>query len=117
SSAWEHTTIYKNPGKFLVGNEFIWADSAYPLQTWLVAPYKKPLRDLPENEEFNNHVSMVRIRSEHAIGFLKGRFKSLKGLRVKIQDKRTHRLATYWVIACIMVHSFAMKCEEEENED
>lgn len=87
------------------------------LQTWLVAPYKKPYRDLEENEVFNNHVSMVRIRSEHAIGFLKGRFKSLKGLRVKIVDERSHRFATYWVLACIVVHTFAMQCEEEEYSD
>lgn len=58
---------------------------------------------------------MVRIRSEHAIGFLKGRFKSLKGLRVKIIDERTHKFATYWVIACIAVHS--MQCKEEEEYD
>ncbi|KAJ7342721.1 hypothetical protein DFH08DRAFT_962770 [Mycena albidolilacea] len=56
---------------------------------------------------------MVRIRSEHVIGFLKGRFQSLKGLRVSIKDAKTHQFATYWVTACIGVHSFAMQCEEE----
>ena len=59
---------------------------------------------------------MVRIRSEHAIGYLKGRFQSLKGLRVKIQDETTHRIATYWVVACIILHAFAMFCEAEERE-
>jgi hypothetical protein len=58
---------------------------------------------------------MVRIRSEHAIGFLKGRFHSLKSLHVNIDDARSHKLATYWVAACIGLHSFAMQCEEEEN--
>jgi hypothetical protein len=42
------------------------------ISAWVVAPYKKPERDLPDNEVFNNHVSHVCIRSEHAIGFLKG---------------------------------------------
>jgi hypothetical protein len=115
--------------------EWVWADSAYPVSVilctqsltiiysfwffqvdiWIVSPYKKPERDLPDNEEFNKHVSRVRIRSEHAIGFLKGRFHSLKNLRLKISDKRTHILATYWVAACIGVHSFAMQCEENER--
>lgn len=81
----------------------------------MVAPYKKPYSLLPGNEEFNNHVSMVRIRSEHAIGFLKGRFHSLKGLRVNIKDEKTHKLATYWVAACVGVHSFAMQSEAEER--
>jgi hypothetical protein len=58
---------------------------------------------------------MVRIRSEHAIGFLKGRFQSLKGLHVSIKDAKTHQFATYWVAACVGVHSFAMQCEEEER--
>lgn len=54
-----------------------------------------PEREEPDNRVFNNHVSMVHIRSEHAIGYLKGRFHSLKGIRVKIHDKATHRIATY----------------------
>jgi hypothetical protein len=83
----------------------------------MVAPFKKPFSLLPGNEEFNNHVSMVRIRSEHAIGFLKGRFHSLKGLRVNIKDAKTHKFATYWVAACVAVHSFAMEHEAEERGD
>lgn len=90
-------------------------DFTLQIETWLIAPYKKPERDLRENEIFNNHVSMVRIRSEHAIGFLKGRFQSLKGLRVNITDEATHKLATYWVAACIGLHSFALMCEEEDR--
>jgi hypothetical protein len=87
----------------------------FQVDVWIVSPYKKPERDLPDNEEFNKHVSRVRIRSEHAIGFLKGRFHSLKNLRLNITDKKTHILATYWVAACIGVHSFAMQCEENER--
>jgi hypothetical protein len=60
---------------------------------------------------------MVRIRSEHAIGFLKGRFHSLKNLRVRIKDKKSHKFATYWVAACIGIHVFAMMCEDEEREE
>jgi SH3-like domain-containing protein len=58
---------------------------------------------------------MVRIRSEHAIGFLKGRFQSLKSLRVSIKNEKSHKYATYWVAACIGVHSFAMQCEADER--
>lgn len=54
---------------------------------------------------------MLRIRSEHAIGFLKGRFQSLRDLRVLIQDEKTHKSAVYWVVACISIHSFATWCE------
>lgn len=58
---------------------------------------------------------MVRVRSEHAIGFLKGRFQSLKGLRINIDDETSHTFAAYWIRACIIVHAFAMQCEAEER--
>ena len=81
------------------------------IDDWVVAPYKRPERDLPDNEAFNKRVSMLRIRSEHAIGFLKGRFQSLRDLRVLIKDEKSHKIAVYWVIACISIHSFAVHCE------
>ncbi|KIL57516.1 hypothetical protein M378DRAFT_33627, partial [Amanita muscaria Koide BX008] len=129
STAWEETRCAQEHNKIFVNGEWIWADSAYPvcsndeqlrrnlsliskINTWIVAPYKKPDRDIPENEVFNNHLSMLRIRSEHAIGFLKGRFHSLKGLRVYIKNEKTHKIATYWIAACIGIHAFAMLCEE-----
>lgn len=87
----------------------------FQLESWIVSPYKKPERDEPENEEFNNHVSIVRIRSEHAIGFLKGRFHSLKHLRLRISDDRSHKFATYWIAACVAIHAFAMQCEADER--
>ncbi|KAG2744241.1 hypothetical protein P692DRAFT_20744198, partial [Suillus brevipes Sb2] len=68
----------------LKDGEFIWADSAYPIQTWVVAPHKMPEWEEPDNQVFNNHVSMFHIQSEHAIGYLKGHFHSLKGIHVNI---------------------------------
>src|ERR1700674_716867 len=60
---------------------------------------------------------MVRIRSEHAIGFLKGPFHSLKHLRLRISDEHSHKFATYWIAACIGIHAFVMQCKDEERED
>ncbi|KAJ8502842.1 hypothetical protein ONZ45_g11386 [Pleurotus djamor] len=117
STAWEGTALASNPQDHLAPAEWVWADSAYPISSWVVAPYKRPERDLPENTVFNNHVSILRIRSEHAIGFLKGRFHSLKNLRLRVDNKEGHIIATYWVAACIGIHSFAMQCEEEERKN
>lgn len=59
---------------------------------------------------------MVRIRSEHAIGFLKGRFQSLKGLRINIKNEKSHKMATYWVVCCIAIHGFAMQRESDDHD-
>ncbi|TFK61841.1 hypothetical protein BDN72DRAFT_777790, partial [Pluteus cervinus] len=80
-----------------------------------VSPYKAPEKHRPKNEIFNKHVSVLRIRSEHAIGYLKGRFQSLKNLRVRITSKETHIAATYWGAACIGIHNFALEHEAEER--
>ena len=82
-----------------------------------MTPYRAPERSLEANAEFNNHVSKLRIRSEHTIGFLKGRFPSLKGLRLRIDDAEMHRIATYWISICIAVHTFAFQIEQEERGD
>jgi hypothetical protein len=58
---------------------------------------------------------MLRIRSEHSIGFLKGRFHSLKHLCVHIKDEATHKIATFWVSSCIGIHAFALRHEQEER--
>ena len=81
-----------------------------------MAPYKKPLRDLPDNEFFNNHLSILCIQSEHAIGFLKGRFASLKDLRIDIRNEKSHKFTTYWIACCIGLHTFAMMHEEQNGE-
>ncbi|KIK51091.1 hypothetical protein GYMLUDRAFT_78333 [Collybiopsis luxurians FD-317 M1] len=103
ASAWEKTYVKQEHQNVLRSGEWIWADSAYPISDWVVAPFKHPEHNLPDNQIFNEAVSRLRICSEHAIGFLKG-----------IVDEKSHKLATYWGVSCIIVHNFAMACEEEE---
>lgn len=86
----------------------------YQIQTWVIAPYRAPERMHKLNTEFNFHVARLRIRSEHAIGFLKGRFPSLRGLRLQINNADMHQIATYWILVCIAVHMFAFMVEREE---
>lgn len=74
----------------------MWADSAYPVRCLCLRSYKAPERDYADNSVFNNHVSILRIRSEHAIGYLKGRFQS-------------------WISCCIGIHAFAMDSEARAN--
>ncbi|GAU97735.1 hypothetical protein RvY_08981 [Ramazzottius varieornatus] len=54
-----------------------------------------------DNELFNRYHSPARIRIEHTIGILKGRFSSLQSLRIKIHDKKSHRVAVNWMKACV----------------
>ncbi|EIN04729.1 hypothetical protein PUNSTDRAFT_24189, partial [Punctularia strigosozonata HHB-11173 SS5] len=41
STAWKETRVYREHEMILEGQEWIWADSAYPVKHWVIAPYKK----------------------------------------------------------------------------
>jgi hypothetical protein len=89
AAAWEETHVPQQCDVLLEDDEWVWADSAYPLQKWCQSPYKKyafnlkhilhllttsvrPVKLIPDNKTYNYHVSAVCIHSEHCIGFLKG---------------------------------------------
>nr|GAT51887.1 predicted protein [Mycena chlorophos] len=117
ATAWKKTRIPSEFDILLPNGEWIWADSAYPLQTWLMAPYKAPAKFEGSNEVFNYYVANVRVCSEHAVGYLKGRFSSLRGLRLWIDDRDRIAFATYWIIVCMVVDNFAMVHERDINMD
>lgn len=75
------TKLEKNPSKFFEHYEWCWGNAGYPLQKWLMIPYKSPATSLKPNCTFNFHLSQIRIRLEHIIGYFKGRFQSLKELQ------------------------------------
>ncbi|THU76362.1 hypothetical protein K435DRAFT_605633, partial [Dendrothele bispora CBS 962.96] len=41
ATVWEETCLVKEHDTIMEDNEWVWADSAYPIQKWVVAPYKK----------------------------------------------------------------------------
>ncbi|KAF7366258.1 DDE Tnp4 domain-containing protein [Mycena sanguinolenta] len=116
ASAWKKTRIPREHETLLPNDEWCWADSAYPIQKYLVAPYKKPEKDEGRNPEFNYALSGIRIRSEHAVGYLKGRFPSLKGLRLRIDNKDHQLFATLWVVACMVEGRRIMAEDRRGNE-
>jgi hypothetical protein len=73
--------------------------------------FSRPEKLTAENTKYNYHLSAVRIRSEHCVGFVKGRWCSLRGLRVSINNEKGVQYASLWVMACINLHAFALRHE------
>jgi hypothetical protein len=71
----------------------------------------RPEKDEDNNNTFNYYVSKVRVHSEHCVGFLKGRWQSLHGLRVRINQPTHLQYATLWITTCVLLHAFAMEHE------
>jgi hypothetical protein len=81
------------------------------MQEWLVIPYSHPAKLEDDNGRFNYRLSSVRIESEHAIGYLKGRFQSLRELRLQLNSEEYVVYSTLWIQACIILHCFCLDHE------
>ena len=82
---------------------------------WTPIYSHSPEKSIPENSEYNNQVSRVRIRSEHCMGYLKGRWSSLRGLRLRIDHQGAKELTSLWIMTCIHLHNFAIGHERWSN--
>jgi hypothetical protein len=54
----------------------------------------------------------VRVRSEHAIGYLKARFSSLKLVPISILSLEHVKNLNSWVLAAVCLHNFALLRED-----
>ena len=111
ASAFEHTSAQKYPEWFFKGDEFAFTDSAYPLTARSIPIHKEPANRIPANAKFDKVVSHLRVRSEHCIGALKGRFQCLRGLRVLIRDNEDHIRACRWITIAIILHNVVLDIE------
>lgn len=111
SAAFEGTAAFKHPEWLFEGDEFAWGDSAYTLSPRVIPVHKKPASLVPENALFDAAVSHIRVRSEHCIGAIKGRFQSLRGLRVNISSHEDHWEALRWITVAIILHNLIIDFE------
>lgn len=113
--AFEHTAAAKHPNWFFARDEFAWADSAYAVNSRTIPVHKKPAALLPENITFDRAVANLRVRSEHCMGALKGRFQCLRGLRVHINSKHQHISACQWITVSIILHNIMIEVEGDQR--
>lgn len=111
ATAFEYTAASQHPEWLFTGSEFAWVDSAYTLDSRTIAVHKKPASLTAENIIFDKMVSHIRIRSEHCMGALKGRFQCLRGLRVSINSAEDHIKACRWMTIAIILHNLVIEVE------
>jgi hypothetical protein len=59
--AFEHTAAAKHADWFFTGDEFVWADSAYAVNSCTIPVHKKPVALLPENTTFDHMVANLHV--------------------------------------------------------
>jgi len=112
-----NSAVARQPEKFFNGEEYLLADSAYTPSPYIIPAFKKPpTSSMPSDEaRFNHKLSNIRVRVEHCIGILKGRFQSLKGLRTVIRSERDVKLLVYWIRACCVLHNLFVQDPVEQD--
>ena len=115
ATAFQHTAAARFPDWLFHGQEFAWVDSAYALTPHTIPVHKEPASRIRENAIFDKVVSRLRVRSEHCMGALKGRFQCLRGLRVKINSHEDHREAMRWITTTIILHNLIIDIEGVEG--
>lgn len=89
-------------------------DSAYSVDSRTIPVHKKPASLDPKNALFDKTVAHLRVRSEHCMGALKGRFQCLRGLRVTINSNTDHYSACQWITIAIILHNMVIDIEGKE---
>jgi len=107
--------LYQNSKNYFSENEFNLGDSAFSNSAFMVSSFKKQSgEEIPEeHERFNKLLSKVRMRSEHTIGILKGRFPWLRSIRMKItKNKRSLRRILRLLDDTIILHNMLLTFKE-----
>ncbi|KAE8228498.1 hypothetical protein CF326_g6566 [Tilletia indica] len=108
-SAWAQSAVAQAPYYYLERDEWLWADKGYPYHAYIVAPYRhQELRKSKDLRRFNFWLSHLRVRAEHSMGYLKGRFSSLKGMRGIVVSEEGELRTQDSILACICLHNLAM---------
>lgn len=98
---------YTFAGGYLLG------DSAYPLQPWLLTPYKQATgRWQPHMQAFNSAHNRQRVVVEGTFGLLKGRFRRLLHI-----DVHTIPQAVDTVLGACVLHNIAQRASDLLDDD
>jgi hypothetical protein len=111
------SSLFLNREEFFSFREYLLGDSAYSTSSVMVQSFKRHAAwaVLPADKElFNTYLAKLRIRSEHCIGILKGRFGCLKHNNIQLKDgKKEVKELVELIGSCIVMHNLLINCEDE----
>lgn len=103
--------LKRQPERFFRAHEYVGADSAFACSCTCIPMYKKPRNGRlgAREKNFNTRFARGRVRCEHCFGVLKGKWQSLKGMRLLINNESHHERCAQWVVACMVLHNLVLE--------
>ncbi|EFP82451.2 uncharacterized protein PGTG_08407 [Puccinia graminis f. sp. tritici CRL 75-36-700-3] len=105
SLVFKNMKVHLEPDRFFDPGQYLIADSAYALSMTTIPAYKSPLSKINRNTEFNYCLAKSRVRNEHTIGILKGRWASLQQLRLSLYTPQHMVEIIRWINCCVALHN------------
>ncbi|KNE95569.1 hypothetical protein PSTG_11060 [Puccinia striiformis f. sp. tritici PST-78] len=114
-----NASVTLTPEQFFLPGQYLLADSAFITTETVVSAFKRPPHGQLTNEQhrFNYILAQNCVQIECCIGALKGRFQSLKGLQLRIGDRKDQVRANAWIMACGVLHNFLNQGDDFDFED
>jgi DDE superfamily endonuclease len=105
---WRTCKLFKHWKTMFSPKEYLLGDSAFTASDIMVPPFKStPGNELsPNHSAFNTLLSKPRVKSEHCIGLLKGRFPFLRGIRMKLGNKLHLKRIVDHVRGTVVLHNY-----------
>ena len=114
--SWHDARVLRNSdlwetGSTKCGQGHIVADGAYPIQRWLLTPYRDNGHLTLDEKRYNRLLSANRVTIERSFGLLKGRFKRLQYL-VTAEVETALKI----ILACCVFHNICiLNCDSIEE--
>ena len=107
---WVTCNLCLNAPAHFSENEYLLGDSAFTAGRYMVPPFKtvsgKELSNNPT--EFNTLLAKPRVKSEHCIGIMKGRFPFLRSTHLKFANKRNLAHIIRCIRAAVVLHNYML---------
>lgn len=113
---WRNSDMRQNSGKYFNRKEYLLTDSAFTPGEHIVPAFKSPPNaGLSSNQsQFNSLLAKPRVKSEHCIGLLKGRFPWLKNIRIRVKQEKSMKKICEYVKACVILHNLLLKSSYDD---
>ncbi|CAG8517100.1 7103_t:CDS:2 [Scutellospora calospora] len=101
AKVFSNSSLYTQQNNLFQDDDYILADSAYPISKWCIPSFKSPIR---RQIQFNKKHNRTRVVVEQAFGRLKNRFQFLKEIRTN-----DTKLATKFIDIALILHNIVEK--------